>query len=72
MKNIILKSVVEKIEKNNNMDDFPNISSAIDNSTRLLLEALEKEGLENPKIDTVLTISDGRKFLLRFERIDLD
>ena len=49
-----------------------NVESAIHESAKILIEAIEKAGYKNPDIDCTLSVNDGRVFKLKFERVDAD
>jgi len=41
-------------------------------SLQLLIETCINNGIENPKIEIQANVTDGSKYVLKFERIDLD
>ena len=38
----------------------------------ILIKRLDEMGYENPELDLDITVDDGRKFKLKFSRVDLD
>lgn len=69
---MITTEEIEEIIKGDNTAEFPGISNALDAAARILIFATKDAGLENPDISTHFDISDGRKYVIKFERIDLD
>jgi hypothetical protein len=63
---------IKELVENSNSKDYPKITDAIDASIRLLLSATNEYNLNNPEIETVISLDNGAKYLFKFERIDLD
>lgn len=72
MKSKELKKLAKELVEGNNTNEYPGVTSAIDASAKLLLTATINAKIYNPEISTVFSIDNGQKYLLRFERIDLD
>lgn len=51
---------------------YDNVMDAGGKAIKILLEVCMKNGIENPKIEIDVNATDGSKYILKFERIDLD
>ena len=69
---MITENEIKEMLEQDNSSDYPQITNALDASARLLLTATKNSGLENPDISTILNIYGGGKYVLKFERVDLD
>lgn len=54
------------------LQNYPEINTAIENCMRILIPAIEKSGYDNPKIESEISVSGGKKFKFLFERTDMD
>ena len=54
------------------INDFPELKDAIENCAKQLIEVFMNSTYQNPVLNCELNVSDGTKYRLLFERVDLD
>lgn len=54
------------------LSEYPEIMEQLQEFIKNVIPMFDNHGMENPCIDAEIKVHDGRKFILKLERIDLD